>query len=144
MTYWQHTCSTCWLKEMSKFVMMDVMIDVIKWKKIRVTGLMCGNSPVTGEFPSQRPVTRNFNIFFDLRPNKRLSKRSGRRWFETPSCWLWCRCNAISYLSHSPSLKSQMYELYCGSFVWAMNMYRGHLLKPSNFLFLCEHVNDLW
>ena len=26
-----------------------------------------GNSPVTGEFPSQRPVTRSFEVFFDLR-----------------------------------------------------------------------------
>ena len=34
-----------------------------------------GNSPVTGEFPVQRPVTRNFNVFFDLRLNKRLSKQ---------------------------------------------------------------------
>ena len=25
-----------------------------------------GNSPVTGEFPSQRPVTRSFDVFFDL------------------------------------------------------------------------------
>ena len=25
------------------------------------------NSPVTGEFPAQRPVTRSFDIFFDLR-----------------------------------------------------------------------------
>ena len=33
-----------------------------------------GNSPVPGEFPSQRPVTRSFDVFFDLRPNKRLSK----------------------------------------------------------------------
>ena len=32
-----------------------------------------GNSPVTGEFPSQRPVTRSFDVFFDLRLNKRLS-----------------------------------------------------------------------
>ena len=29
-----------------------------------------GNSPVTGEFPAQRPVTRNFDIFSDLRLNK--------------------------------------------------------------------------
>ena len=29
-----------------------------------------GNSPVTGEFPSQRPVTRSFDVFFDLRLNK--------------------------------------------------------------------------
>ena len=25
-----------------------------------------GNSPVTGEFPSRRPVTRSFDVFFDL------------------------------------------------------------------------------
>ena len=29
-----------------------------------------------GEFPSQRPVTRSFEVFFDLRLNKRLSKQS--------------------------------------------------------------------
>ena len=32
------------------------------------------NSPVNGEFPSQGPVTRSFDVFFDLRLNKRLSK----------------------------------------------------------------------
>ena len=32
-----------------------------------LVALCVGNSPVTGEFPSQRPVTRNFDIFFDLR-----------------------------------------------------------------------------
>ena len=30
------------------------------------------NSPVTGEFPSQMPVTRSFDVFFDLRLNKPL------------------------------------------------------------------------
>ena len=29
--------------------------------------LCAGNSLVTGEFPSQRPVTRSFDVFFDLR-----------------------------------------------------------------------------
>ena len=43
---------------------------------------MWGISPVTGEFPSQRPVTRSFDVLFDLRLNKRLSKQSRRRWFE--------------------------------------------------------------
>ena len=33
-----------------------------------------GNSPVPGKFPTQRPVTRNFDVFFDLRPNKLVSK----------------------------------------------------------------------
>ena len=34
------------------------------------------NSPVVGEFPAQRPVTRSFDVFFDLRLNNRLSKQS--------------------------------------------------------------------
>ena len=48
-----------------------------------------GNSPVTGEFPSQRPVTRNFDVFFDLR----LSKQSWGWWLETPSRSLGRHCN---------------------------------------------------
>ena len=42
---------------------------------IRVTGPLCGNSPVTDEFPSQRPVTRSFDVFFDLRLNKQRCKQ---------------------------------------------------------------------
>ena len=34
------------------------------------------NSPVPGEFPAQRPVTRSFDVFSELRLNKRLSKQS--------------------------------------------------------------------
>ena len=48
-----------------------------------------GNSPVPGEFPTQRPVTRSFGDFFDLRLNKRLSKQSWGWWFETLSRSLW-------------------------------------------------------
>ena len=55
--------------------------------------LCARNSPVTGEFPSQRPVTRSFDVFFDLRLNKRLSKQSQGWWFETPSCPFWRHCN---------------------------------------------------
>ena len=54
-----------------------------------------GKSPVTGEFPAQRPVTRNLNVFFDLRLNKRLSKQSWGWWFETLSCPLWRQCNGV-------------------------------------------------
>ena len=52
-----------------------------------------GNSPIPGKFPSQRPVTRSFDIFFDLWLNKRLSKQSWGWWFETPSRSLWRHCN---------------------------------------------------
>ena len=51
--------------------------------------LCAGNSSVTGEFPSQRPVTRSFDVFFDLRLHKRLSKQLWCWWFETPSRLLW-------------------------------------------------------
>ena len=51
-----------------------------------------GNSPVTGEFRSRRPV-QSFDVFVDLRPNKQLSKQS-RGWsFEMPSRSLWRHCN---------------------------------------------------
>ena len=59
----------------------------------RVTGPLWGNSPVIGEFSSQRPVTRSFYVFLDLRLNKRLSKQSWDWWFETPSGLLWRHCN---------------------------------------------------
>ena len=42
-----------------------------------------GYSPVPGEYPVQRPVTRSFDVFFDLRLNKRLSKQSWGWRFET-------------------------------------------------------------
>ena len=48
-----------------------------------------GNSPVPGEFPTQRPVTRSFDAFFDLRLNKRLSKQWWGWWFVTLSRPLW-------------------------------------------------------
>ena len=68
-----------------------------------------GNSPVTGEFPSQRPVTRSFDVFFDLRMNKRLSKQSRGWWFEAPSRPLWRHCNEISRYHALP----QLYKLPC-------------------------------
>ena len=58
-----------------------------------------GNSPVTGEFPSQRPVTRNFDVFFDLRLNKRLSERSCGWWFETLLSPLWRHCNGMPQIT---------------------------------------------
>ena len=51
--------------------------------------ICAGNSPVPGEFPTQKPVKRSFDVFFDLRLNKRLSKQSWGWWFETLSRPLW-------------------------------------------------------
>ena len=62
--------------------------------------ICAGNSPVTGEFPTQRPVTQSFDVFFDLCLNKRLSKQSWGWWFETPSRSLWRHCNVLIW--HAP------------------------------------------
>ena len=35
-------------------------------------GFCVGNSPVTVEFPAQRPVTGSFDVFFDLHLDRRF------------------------------------------------------------------------
>ena len=69
--------------------------DVIKWNHFSRYWPFVNSLPgVTGRWiPSQRPVTRSFDIFFDLRLNKRLSKQSWRRWIETPSRSFWRHSN---------------------------------------------------
>ena len=52
------------------------MMTSSNWSFSVLPALCAGNSPVTDEFPAQRPVTRSFHVFFDLRLNKRLSKQS--------------------------------------------------------------------
>ena len=78
--------------------------------------LCAGNSPVTGEFPSQRPVTQSFDVFFDLRLNKRLSKQSWGWWFETPSCSLWRHrngwCGAVIWFQKQSTPHNVIYCLY--------------------------------
>ena len=61
--------------------------------------IFAGNSLVPGEFPAQRPVARSFNIFFDLRLNKRLSQQSWGWRFETLLHPLWHHCNVLYILS---------------------------------------------
>ena len=65
----------------------------------RVTGPLCGDFTGPGEFPTQRPVTRIFDVFIDLRLNKRLSEQPWGWWFETPSWSLWRHCNDRNCIS---------------------------------------------
>ena len=57
--------------------------------------ICAGNWPVPGEFPTQRPVTGSFDVFFDLRLNKQLSKQWWGWWFEMLACPLWRQRNAV-------------------------------------------------
>ena len=78
--------------------------------------ICAGNSPVPGEFPTQRPVTRSFDVYFDLRPDKRLSKHSWGWWFETLSHSLWRHrnvatdhCRVVSSTPKCASLSSRTF-----------------------------------
>ena len=66
--------------------------------------ICAGNSPVTGEFPAQRPVTGNFDVFFDLGLNERLSKQSRGWWFEMPSRSLWRHNNVRTVTKALPGV----------------------------------------
>ena len=97
--------------------------------------LYAGNSPVTGEFPTRRPVTRIFDVFFDLCLDKRLGKQSRRRWFKMPSRSLWRHWNAYgdkmrySYgsvaLSHRYII-SILHEVSCSSFPACISLQWRH------------------
>ena len=83
MTHWVYTFRSIswWRHQMETFS--------------ALLAICAGNSPVPGEFPAQRPVTRSFDVLFDLRLNKRLSKQTWGWWFETLSRPLWRNCNVI-------------------------------------------------
>ena len=63
--------------------------------------ICAGYSPVPGEFPTQRSVARSFDVYFDLRRNKRISKQSGGWWFETLSWSLWRHCYEFEGFANS-------------------------------------------
>ena len=95
------TCTWCNIyvcKHSNNFARLKQVARLTWWrhqmeKFSALLAISVGNSPVPGELPTQRPVTRGFDVFFDLRPNKRLSKQTWGWWFETLSCSLWRHCN---------------------------------------------------
>ena len=88
--------------------------------------LCAGNSPVTGEFPTQTPVTRSFDVFFDLRLNKQLSNQSWGWWFETLSCPLSRQYNDKS----ATTIKHVQPVLSCPAVCWIFPM---QLLKGCDW-----------
>ena len=84
--------------ETRKMFPFDDHDDVIKWKHFtRYWPFVRGIHRPLCEFSSQRPVTRSFDVFFDLRLNKRLSKQSWSWCFETLSSPLWRHSNVYIY-----------------------------------------------
>ena len=107
--------------------------------------LCAGNSPVTGEFPAQRPVIHSFDVFFYLRLNKRLSKQSLGWWFETPLCSSWRHCNGVAKPLHKPALaKSNGTNMRQQALTTFNDSYVDQILK----IFLSEtmyvQLHDRW
>ena len=88
-----------------------------------------GNSPVTGEFPSRRPVTRSFGVFFDLHPDKRLSKPSRRWWFEMQSCSFDVTVMCGNYLSRDWLFLARDTAFFLPRVLVYQNPYINHLYK---------------
>ena len=88
---WKSMASDCITGPMPWFWI--IMMTSSNGNVSALVDLGAGNPRVTGEFPSQRPETRSLDVFFDPRLNKRLSKQSRRRGFETTSCSLWRHCD---------------------------------------------------
>ena len=109
--------------------------------------LCAENSSVTGEFLSQRPVTRSSDAFFDLHLNKRLSKLSWGWWFETPSRPLWRHCNTritrpmpwllMPWLLALPGYDER--PRY-----WQRPIGRSLVCTRKVFKYLCHFSMDVW
>ena len=101
--------------------------------------ICAGNSPVTGEFTSHRPVTRTCNVFIDLRLKKRLSKQSWGWWFETPSRPLWRHCNLLSFLWYQNFLHAEDFPV-------AMHLYDtwNTVLIERNPYGGYSHIHIMW
>ena len=111
-----------------------------------------GNSPVTGELPAQRPVTRNFDVFFALRLNKWLSKQSWGWWFETPSRSLWRHCNALhvypadtdGFISNGFVYSWRIIVLPIFMEEWLEYIPLSLALPQNHLIWECFTINALW
>ena len=115
----------------------------IKWNMMtssngsifRVTGPLCGEFTGPGEFPAQTPVTRSFDVFFDLRLNKQLSKQPRVWWFETLPWSLWRQCNEILDIkslmqdrSNSNALAVELLQSCTEPLIYAMINWEKYIL----------------
>ena len=121
----------------------QVMMTSSNGNIFRVTGDLCG------KFTGPRPVTRSFDVFFDLRLNKRLSKQPWGWWFETPAWSLWRHRNVEGYWFHvyhmlfaiwnGTSCKSTLHTLG-----WNAYDYIAHRVMLCNHCYTPEggiHIN---
>ena len=111
----------------TKFIILATTKAVQQLLVFRVTGHLCGEFTGPGEFPAQRTVTQSFDVFFDLRLNKRLSVQSWGWWLETQSHPLCRQCNESFVQIMSTVEKNSRTRAIC--FILCSNAYRNHYLS---------------
>ena len=117
--------------------------------------ICAGNSPVIGEFTAQRPVTQNFDVFFDPWLNKRLSKQLRGWWFETPSRSLWRHSKMLptNCLRLFQLLMSEMFvyavtcllfamaQVSCGYHDVLKILFAAHIMSPTSHV---SFITNIW
>ena len=96
---------------------------------------------------SSEQVMLSFDVFFDLRLNKQLSRQSRRWWFGTPlwSLWRHCNGNATSYdVTGSVCVRYDSILLY-----WTpLSDHSGRnivkSIMPRIFYYITEHISIHW
>ena len=79
------------------------------WRhQMEIFSVLLAISPVNGEFPTQRPVTRSLDVVFHLRLDKRLSKQSCVRLQNLP----WSKTGLVSrqVLHHLSKLQNWIWS----------------------------------
>ena len=114
-----------------------------------VTGHLCGKFTGQRWIPRTKPVTRSFDVFFDLRLNKHLSKQWWCWWFETPSYPLWRHCDVacvrrMEFQKRCAQIQliSVLHGIHCRYLSWRMEHevlwgYNQLHLKCIFFSFTC-------
>ena len=114
----------------------------------RVTGPLCGEFTGPCEFPAQRPVTRSFDVFLDLRLNKRLSKQPWSWWFETPSNPLrrhsniWSRCYLPGGETHGSNDTGHLFTKRTPSYGYRNPII--NLRSDDRLKFIVRRVGLIW
>ena len=140
-TRFTHCCAWLWFA--------SNMMTSSNGNIFRVAGPLCGEFTGPRWIPAQRPVTRSFDVFFDVRLNKRLSKQSWGWWFETPSHPLWRHSNVNCVSSELPHIHATTEA--CAYFVWFRVVNTSittwtQVTDPSYACFpsLHRHLSILW
>ena len=116
-----------WRHDMETFSMLLVLCD--------------GNRPVNCGLSSQGPVSRNFDIFFDVHLSKQLSNHSGPRLFVTPSWLLWRHNNTLCFTSHivwtAQTLRPTIFEHLAHTICCHICFFFYKIMKPTKEHILC-------